>query len=66
MPQQISDRLALLRSVPLNSWVALSADEASIVAVGGSYVEVVEKSDAAGEPDPVILKTPSIWAPMFV
>ena len=64
-PQTLS-RLDLLRSAPLNSWVALSEDESRIVAIGENYSEVVTKSDAAGEADPIILKTPAMWAPLFV
>lgn len=63
---QTSFRLALLRSAPLNMWVALSCDESRTVATGENYTEVATKSDAAGETDPVILKTPAIWAPLFV
>jgi hypothetical protein len=33
-------RLNLLRSAPLDSWIALSNDETRIVAVGKSFVEV--------------------------
>jgi hypothetical protein len=66
MSPQTSSRLALLRAAPLNSWVALSEDESRIVAIGANYSEVVTKSDAAGEADPVILKTPEMWAPLFV
>ena len=66
MSPESKARLDLIRSAPLNSWVALSGDETRIVAVGASYMNVVEQSDAAGEDDPVILKTPSIWGPVFV
>jgi hypothetical protein len=66
MSPQAQSRLTLLRSAPLNSWVALSEDETRIVAIGTNYGEVVAKSDAAGEADPVILKTPAMWAPLFV
>jgi hypothetical protein len=59
-------RLELLRSAPLNSWVALSEDESAIVATGQTYAEVSRKSDEAGESDPVILKTPEEWAPLSV
>ena len=65
-PDTTDRRLALLRTAPLNSWIALSEDETHIVAVGSNYAEVVEKSDAAGKSDPVILKTPTMWAPLFV
>jgi hypothetical protein len=59
-------RLELLRSAPLNKWIALSEDESSIIAVGETYSEVSERSDLAGEADPVILKTPQEWAPLSV
>lgn len=54
-------RFELLCSAPLNSWIALSQDETRIVAVGETYSEVSELSDAAGETDPLILKTPAVW-----
>jgi hypothetical protein len=57
-------RLNLLRSAPLNSWIALSNDESRIVAVGKSFVEVSEASDKAGCDDPLILKTPPEWLPL--
>ena len=57
-------RLKLLRSAPLDSWIALSPDESRIVAVGRTYAEVSELSDAAGETDPLILKTPTEWEPI--
>jgi len=59
-------RLELLRSAPLNSWIALSEDESSIVAVGETYGEVSERSDLAGISDPVILRTPAEWPPLSV
>ena len=55
-------RLELLRSAPLNAWIALSEDESRIVAVGNDFGEVSEKADAAGEPDAIILKTPPVWS----
>jgi hypothetical protein len=66
MSPQADARLTLLRSAPLNSWVALSEDESRIVAVADSYQDVAARSDSAGETDPVILKTPPDWAPLFV
>lgn len=59
-------RLELLRSAPLNSWIALSEDESRIVATGSTYSEVVERSEAAGEQDPLIIKTPEQWASLSV
>ena len=59
-------RLELLRSAPLDCWIALSEDESKIVATGASYDEVVSKSEEAGESDPVLLKTPKAWLPLSV
>jgi hypothetical protein len=59
-------RLELLRSAPLNAWVALSGDESRIVAIGSDYREVSDKADAAGESDAVILKTPPAWSAFSV
>ena len=59
-------RLNLLRSAPLDAWVALSQDESHIVATGTDYEEVARRADEAGEADPVILKTPPVWAPFSV
>jgi hypothetical protein len=44
----------------------LSEDESKIVAVGSTYSEAVEQSEKAGESDPVMIKTPSAWAPFSV
>lgn len=59
-------RLKLLQSAPLDKWIALSVDESRIIAVGDTYTEVSNLSDAAGEDDPVILKTPTEWEPISV
>jgi hypothetical protein len=57
-------RLKLLQSAPLDKWIALSEDESKIVAVGDTFTEASDLSDAAGENDPVILKTPTAWEPI--
>ncbi len=59
-------RLELLRSAPLDSWIALSEDESRIVATGSTYSEAAKRSEEAGEVDPVIIKTPEHWAPLSV
>ncbi len=59
-------RLNLLRTAPLDAWVALSQDESRIVATGSDYDEVAQRADEAGETDPVILKTPPAWAQFSV
>ncbi len=57
-------RLEVLRSAPLDMWIALSEDETKIIATGVSYAEVSRKSDEAGVADPLILKTPKEWLPL--
>jgi hypothetical protein len=59
-------RLELLRSAPLNSWIALSEDESRIVATGATYSEVVALSERAGVRDPLIIKTPEQWTSLSV
>jgi len=54
-------RLKALKSAPLNSWIALSGDESSIVATGNTYEEVSQQLDRAGLDDCVVLKTPEKW-----
>jgi len=64
MPASTTDpRLAALRSAPPDSWIALSDDETSLIAVGSTYEEVVSKSEKAGVSDPILIKTPKTWAP---
>ena len=65
MSPQNSVRLDLLRSAPLNSWVGLSHDESRILAAGPTLDEVIEQTQALGEEDPLILKTPHVWGPIF-
>jgi hypothetical protein len=67
MPTPQKDhRLEALRSAPLNSWIALSEDESTIVAVAATYMDVIKQTEAAGIDDPVILKTPESWLPLSV
>ncbi len=66
MSPQETARLKALESAPLDRWIALTEDETKIVAVGDTYAEVAEASQRAGVEDPVILKTPTEWAPLSV
>jgi hypothetical protein len=66
MSPEATNRLAALRSAPLDKWIALTDDEATIIAVGDSFAEVSQLSDAAGFDDPIILKTPIEWVPLSV
>ena len=64
-PMQMSEktriRLNILREAPLDHWIALSHDESRMVAASFDMVDVVELSRAAGENDPVLIKTPPVW-----
>jgi hypothetical protein len=62
----IDARLEALKSAPLNSWIALSADETKIIAVGSSYGEAVAKSEQAGVDEPLIIRTPPDWSPLSI
>lgn len=66
MSPENTRRLELLRSAPLNKWIALSEDESEIVAIGDTFGEVSERSDRAGVSDPLILKTPEEWTALSV
>lgn len=66
MPTITDARFEALQSAPLDKWVALSEDESKIVAVGSTYAEAVANSERAGVSDPVIVKTPKVWAPLSV
>jgi len=61
-----SPRLKALKSAPLNSWIALSNDETSVVATGNSYEEVSKKIEESGLSDSVVLKTPKQWTSFSV
>ena len=66
-PANTADRrLELLRSAPLDSWIALSEDETTIVASGSTYEEVVRNSEKVGVSDPLLIKTPKVWMPISV
>jgi TPP-dependent indolepyruvate ferredoxin oxidoreductase alpha subunit len=66
MPILADARVQVLRSAPLNSWVALSDDETTLITTGASYEEVAQKLDEMRNEDAVILKTPSQWLPLSV
>jgi len=59
-------RLELLRSAPLNKWIAISEDGSKIVAVADTFGEVSELIDRIGLSAPTILRTPAEWAPLSV
>jgi hypothetical protein len=64
MPVQKEDesqRLELLRSAPMNSWLALSADETRIVAIGETFMEADSIAKELGEKNYVLTRTPDAW-----
>ncbi len=54
-------RLELLRSAPLNSWLALSADDSRIVAIGKTFIEADTAAKETGEKNYVLTRTPDAW-----
>jgi hypothetical protein len=56
-------RLELLRSAPLNSWVALSPEEDYIVATGATFIEAEEAARKSGVKGYFLTKTPDSWVP---
>jgi hypothetical protein len=58
-----SKRLELLRSAPMNKWIALSADETRIVAIGSTFMEADEAARKAGEEGYFLTRTPDSWLP---
>ena len=56
-------RLEALNGAPLDSWVALSADESRVIAQGDTFEDVVEAAEASGESDPLIIRVPEDWSP---
>lgn len=58
-----SRRLELLRSAPLNAWVALSAEEDRIIATGATFIEAEEAAKKSGVKGYFLTKTPGAWLP---
>jgi hypothetical protein len=66
MSPENTQRLELLRSAPLDKWIAVSEDGSKIVAAADSFGElskILDRPEFAGS---VILKTPIEWAPLFL
>ena len=66
MTSKADRRLKALQSAPLDAWIALSEDESEVVATGATYDEVVRNSEIAGLSDPILIKTPKAWKPIYV
>ncbi len=56
-----SSRLELLRNAPKNSWVALSADETRIVAIGATFLEADIIAKKSGAQNYMLTRTPDAW-----
>jgi hypothetical protein len=54
-PRDISK---LLVDVPKGAWVALSTNEDRVIAYAAELQEVLAKSKAAGEADPIVTRVP--------
>lgn len=57
----LSERVKILREAKPNSWIALSSDESKLLATSESYAEAVKIAEAAGETEPVLIRTPDTW-----
>lgn len=54
--------LARLLTPYKGKWVALSHDEKSVVGVGNTIDEALEKAEAKGEHRPVLIKSPDQYS----
>ena len=61
MSEKTRIRLQIMRNAPLDSSLALSHDETRMVAASRDFGEAGELSKAAGEDNPILVKTPVIW-----
>ncbi len=57
------ERVQILRKAKPNTWIALSANESTVLASASTYCEAVEAAEAKGENNPVLVKTPEDWSP---
>jgi hypothetical protein len=58
-----SPRLELLRSAPLDAWIAVSRDESRVLATGKTFVEADTAAQKTGEEGYFLIKTPDAWIP---
>ena len=66
IPAADQARLLALQNAPLNKWIALSADETRIIAVGETFAEVTAAAEEAGEDDPLFMRVPEDWSPRIL
>ncbi len=62
MAEMPSRRVELMRSVPPDSWIAMSKDESRIVGVGRTFLEADSTARSAGESDYFITRAPDVWS----
>ena len=60
------DIQALTADVPRGSWVAISSNYDRCVAFGKSVEDVIRKSAAKGEPEPLVVRVPEAEAALFL
>jgi hypothetical protein len=63
MKEPVGGRLELLRSAPLNTWLAISGDESRIIATGRTFIEADEAAKMTREEGYFLTKTPEAWMP---
>jgi hypothetical protein len=56
-----NSRLELLRNAPKDSWIALSADETQIIAIGTTFMEADSIAKKSGARNYVLTRTPDAW-----
>ena len=52
------DFVKLLEGIPPGAWVAISSDQARVVAYAPRLDEAIEKAREEGEPEPIMVRVP--------
>ena len=60
------ERLQILRTAKPNSWIAFSADEERVIAVGLTFEDAIGAAKESGESDPLLTFIPPNWAPALL
>jgi hypothetical protein len=60
------ERLQILRTAQPNSWIAFSADEEHVIAVGLTFEDAIGAAKESGECDPLLTFIPPNWAPALL
>jgi hypothetical protein len=56
----------LLVGIPKGAWVALSSDQERVVAYAAELRDAIQKANAAGEHDPIVLRIPENEAALIL